>query len=62
MDEEFEYHIRHRAYELWEKSGRPAGKHQEFWEAAERELLAQRKAALNGATPPTEPVDAPDDV
>lgn len=62
MDDEFEYHVRHRAYELWEKSGRPDGKHQEFWEVAERELRAQRKAGLNGAAPPpAERVDAPDD-
>jgi hypothetical protein len=63
MDDEFEYHVRHRAYELWVASGRPDGKHQDFWEAAERELRAQQKSHLNGSSPkPPEPVDAPDDV
>jgi hypothetical protein len=62
MDDDFEYHVRHRAYELWVASGRPDGKHQDFWEAAERELLAQRKVGLNGASPNPEIPDAPDDV
>ena len=48
MDDEFEYHVRHRAYELWVQAGRPDGKHQDFWEAAERELKSKTKAQLNG--------------
>ena len=62
MDDEFEYHVRHRAYELWVQAGRPDGKHQDFWEAAEREMRAQTRSQLNGAAPKPEPVDAPDDV
>ena len=38
MDDDFEYEVRHRAYELWVAGGRPNGKHQQFWELAEREL------------------------
>ena len=34
---------RARAYELWEQSGRPSGRDQEFWLAAERELDSERK-------------------
>jgi hypothetical protein len=30
--------IRARAYELWEKAGRPAGRDLEFWLEAEREI------------------------
>jgi hypothetical protein len=64
MDDEFEYHVRHRAYELWVKAGRPDGKHQDFWEEAERELKAQHKTQLNGSAAVSKPVpvDAPDDV
>jgi DUF2934 family protein len=36
MDEE---QIQKRAYELWEKAGRPEGREEEFWERA-RESLA----------------------
>ena len=53
MDDEFQYHVRHRAYELWLESGRPDGKHQEFWEKAEKELLAKHNNKLNGSTDPT---------
>jgi hypothetical protein len=28
----------HRAYELWEQAGKPAGRDQEFYQQAEREL------------------------
>ena len=33
-----ENRIRQRAYELWEKDGRPEGRHAEHWERARREL------------------------
>lgn len=33
-----EERIRHRAYELWEQRGRPAGHDAEFWTQAEREI------------------------
>jgi hypothetical protein len=47
-EEEWEYRVRHRAYELWNAAGRPDGKHLEFWEAAERELKTQAKTSANG--------------
>jgi hypothetical protein len=31
-------HIRTRAREIWEENGRPAGRDEEFWFQAEREL------------------------
>jgi hypothetical protein len=31
--------IEHRAYEIWEREGRPAGRDIEHWFAAERQLL-----------------------
>jgi hypothetical protein len=30
-----------RAYEIWQASGRPDGKHEEHWYTAERELRAR---------------------
>ena len=40
--DDWDYQVRHRAYELWNEAGRPDGKHQQFWEAAERELKRDR--------------------
>ena len=37
-DEEDAYVIRNLAYELWEKAGRPPGKHLDFWQQATRRL------------------------
>jgi hypothetical protein len=33
-----EKEIKNRAYELWEKAGRPEGKEGELWQQAEKEL------------------------
>ncbi len=44
--DDWEYQIRHRAYELWNAAGRPDGKHQQFWEAAERELKRMDAASV----------------
>ncbi len=32
-----------RAYEIWQESGRPNGKHEEHWYRAERELRARSR-------------------
>jgi hypothetical protein len=37
--------IARRAYELWEKDGRPEGREREHWSRAERELANARAAA-----------------
>jgi hypothetical protein len=34
-----------RAYHLWEAAGRPAGRHDEFWEQARREIAAEAEGA-----------------
>lgn len=39
MEDTPETRIARRAYELWEKAGRPEGKDQEFHYQAEKELL-----------------------
>ncbi|HEY0835645.1 MAG TPA: DUF2934 domain-containing protein [Azospirillum sp.] len=51
MDEETV--IRERAYAIWEREGRPEGRHGEHWEQACRELSAE--ATVGGATPDTNP-------
>jgi hypothetical protein len=33
-----EEEIKKRAYEIWERHGRPKGKEDEFWQQAEQEL------------------------
>ncbi|AVA25628.1 DUF2934 domain-containing protein [Rhizobium sp. NXC24] len=43
--------INARAYDLWERAGRPQGKDQEHWlqAVAERELMEQTRASHDGA-------------
>ncbi len=48
MGDDWDYQVRHRAYELWNEAGRPDGKHLQFWEAAEQEL--KRTSADPAAT------------
>lgn len=42
--------IEKRAYEIWEAEGRPTGRAEAHWEAAERELTATQPASAT-ATP-----------
>ena len=48
MDPEIEEKIRARAYALWEKEGRPDGKHAEHWERAKRLVAAEELLAGAG--------------
>ena len=51
--------IEARAYALWERAGRPHGRHQEHWAQAEKEILGEPKAKApaqkkpKAATPPS---------
>jgi hypothetical protein len=36
--------IEARAYVLWERAGRPYGRHEEHWIQAEKEILSESKA------------------
>jgi hypothetical protein len=36
--------IEARAYMLWERAGRPHGRHEEHWNQAEKEVLSEAKA------------------
>lgn len=38
MSDDREYTVRQRAYELWEKDGKPPNKHLEYWLLAEAEM------------------------
>ncbi|MGC3958742.1 MAG: DUF2934 domain-containing protein [Verrucomicrobiota bacterium] len=46
------------AYQLWEKAGHPAGRDQEFWYAAERQLRANASASP-AAIPSAPALEAP---
>lgn len=42
--------VRRRAYELWERAGRPSGRDAEHWAQAEQEVLAEDGGAAAQAT------------
>jgi hypothetical protein len=44
----FDKLIREKAYELWERAGRPEGRDVEFWHAAKHELEAEPPAVKEG--------------
>jgi len=48
MGPEIEERIRTRAYTIWEKEGRPHGKHLDHWERAKRLLAAEELLAGAG--------------
>ena len=48
MDQEIERRVWERAYAIWEKEGRPHGKHVEHWERAKRLLAAEGLLAGGG--------------
>jgi hypothetical protein len=45
LSEPSEQQIRERAHRLWEQAGKPAGRDDEFWHAAEQELRNEDKAS-----------------
>jgi hypothetical protein len=57
MDRDEERLIRERAYEIWEREGRPAGRSEEHWRQAAAEIAA---AAETPAAPEPAPAPAPD--
>ncbi|MBW7974066.1 DUF2934 domain-containing protein [Bradyrhizobium sp. BR 10289] len=44
MHEPTEQDIRERAHVLWERAGKPEGRGEEFWRAAEQELRNEDKS------------------
>ena len=45
MTQPTEKEIKNRAYEIWERNGRPEGKEDEFWQLAEQELCKEDKSS-----------------
>ena len=43
-----EERVRQRAYEIWEREGRPEGSHDEHWERASREIEAEEGGSVSG--------------
>lgn len=43
-EQQLEWHIRDRAYRIWEEEGRPEGRELDHWQMA-RELVAQQDSA-----------------
>ena len=43
MTQPTEKEIKARAYEIWERNGRPDGREDEFWQQAEQELRIEDK-------------------
>jgi hypothetical protein len=44
--------IRERAQAIWEREGRPEGRHDEHWHAAEKEIAAEESAAVGARKKP----------
>ena len=45
MNEPTEQEIKNRAYQIWERNGRPKDKEDEFWRLAEQELRNEDKSS-----------------
>ena len=45
MTQPTEKEIMARAYEIWERNGRPEGREDEFWHQAEQELRNEDKSS-----------------
>jgi hypothetical protein len=42
--------IRERAYQLWEKLGRPEGRAEEFWHLSEQDLVNEDRTFMRRAS------------
>lgn len=47
--------IERRAHEIWERDGKPHGKHDEHWAQAEAEIRAEAEAEKAGTEKPAKP-------
>ncbi|WP_139860946.1 DUF2934 domain-containing protein [Bradyrhizobium ivorense] len=45
MNKRIDEGVAARAYELWEKAGKPEGRDEEFWHLAEQELTNEDKSS-----------------
>jgi hypothetical protein len=53
-----EERIRRRAHAIWEREGRPEGRHEEHWAQARREVEAEESGSPGPARPDASPADA----
>jgi hypothetical protein len=58
MNQPRDQEIERRAYEIWERNGRPEGREQEHWQQAEQEIAGER----GGEEPPLPEHYAPGEV
>ena len=49
--DDYEDHIRRRAYQLWEEAGRPEGRSDDFWHAARAEIADEEAPEAARAIP-----------
>jgi len=52
MSNPSESEIRARAYELWERAGKPEGREDEFWQRAEQDLRETEQLREIATEPP----------
>ncbi|MGY4474478.1 DUF2934 domain-containing protein [Bradyrhizobium sp. USDA 3364] len=45
MNKRIDEAVAARAYQLWEKAGKPEGRDEEFWRLAEQELINEDKSS-----------------
>lgn len=55
MPEDRESRIHKRAHELWEKEGRPEGRHDEHWRQASQEIGGEPSQQQHGSDTRAEP-------
>ncbi|MDF3812641.1 MULTISPECIES: DUF2934 domain-containing protein [Rhodopseudomonas] len=53
MDDAMQQRIAHRAREIWEMSGRPEGRDEEFWLKAEQEVRGEAETYEKISADPT---------
>jgi len=53
MESPTEKQILNRAYEIWERNGRPEGREDEFWHQAEQNCAPRKNAAILPKVGPT---------
>lgn len=59
MDMDQQRRIRERAYEIWEREGRPEGRDREHWQQAAAEIAAAERAAGASLAPEAPPTPTP---
>ena len=56
MDQDRIQKIQGRAHAIWEREGRPEGRHEEHWRQASEEIEREEDGSARPGTPPESPV------